>query len=914
MKRASFSAALLALSQLAAAQVEIRSLSPLLANADQDEAREVAARYLAAIPDSPAHALRAWCRGGDWRRQVLLVRVLSERGELESDDVDPPLRSPHWPVRAAAARALGLAPELAGRSQLGALLRDPWAAVRREALLALHRRRELTPRMLADALRDPRLRRAAAAIHASAPRAFAPVLQVLLDDPVLRDRVLARISGTLLDPLSRNVLRAYAMATRHPPAARCLALLALPREEWPVAAPTLLLESVADGTAGQSGPQRLASILDPKESARLLDRVFEETDPSRCRARLRLAGAAAVGSGAPVLRAFVRCPAEAREDALRLLVALRCPGLVEEAARVLAEERDPSVLLPWISQVGHRIAQREAERPLLVDLLEREPPIAAAAFQVLVAARQVGPAALEFATRAQAVRRTSRLLAVARRTPAEFWLPLLRRDNPRLRWNAAKALAGKAAVAPVRKALLQALYREEHPLPRGALLGSVLAGMRDEGAPGVISWVLERRDASLDQALVSWLENGDGGWVEAALRQLEGSRFDADARRIRAMRGDRAACRAVLGRVDEIAASKLRRLREPLARVLTREDMSVLERMLTGGGQTNGGRALPWVREEVVHWLRLRPELGGLDLLERVFLEDPALAVREASAAALVERGRTGLLMPLVDRWVVDQEEDAEGTLLEVLAALPPTLDTAQERFLVRLLIAPLMQDAVAVVGTELARSAFAGRVDALHPLLRQTTEAIARVPPARFEALLVRELRTRRVRRAWACASKTYLLRALLLAVRRPPAEIAMRPVLDWAMRLGPRPHEVDGALSLFAARAKERAGRVAEAARLWRIGQRELTLADVPAREVEQLAHDLVAGSSGPGHAVLEAKACILAAEQELAAENVKGARSLAARARFAAREDPGLRRVVARLRARIEALASHSGRGRR
>ncbi|MFQ5505953.1 MAG: hypothetical protein ACE5F1_14330, partial [Planctomycetota bacterium] len=192
------------------AQVELGPLLPLLENLDRDEAREVAARYLVSMPESPATALRTWAAGGGWRRQSLLLRVLGERGELTESEIASGLASGSWPVVVAACRALPLSPPSldVAKLSLRPLLGHSFYAVRREALLAMARADLLEDRDLLGALSDQKCRSIASSIYLSRPARY-QILNSLLEDARLDIPVLLRLPGLALGA-GRKVLVDYA--------------------------------------------------------------------------------------------------------------------------------------------------------------------------------------------------------------------------------------------------------------------------------------------------------------------------------------------------------------------------------------------------------------------------------------------------------------------------------------------------------------------------------------------------------------------------------------------------------------------------------------------------------------------------------------------------------------------------------
>ena len=898
-----------------AAQAQERVMA-LLEDADRDEAREVAARYFAALPESPAAWMRPWLDSKDWRRRQLALRVLGERGELSADELRRGLTSTDWMGRLAAARAASWASRDHDlRGDLIACFDDRFDDVARAALASLERRAELDDATLRRALEVRSLRAAASRLIAARPRRKL----ALLDDSALAGQLDLLVGARFADDERARLRR---LASQHPSlVVRCRAMLCLPRAKWP----TEWLSTLFDAWAGSSRvaglADRLAGLLSAEDCARLLPDVFGDDQPRRARARLEHGSRAGRDAGRALLARIDDCDIELLDDALRTLIRLRAPGLLAHARNVLdlraesfkakraggeagASADDEARLAAWVRQLGTRLARDPGAHASLHALLAAPRALAEASYRSLLDARHFAAPMLEFAR--SDLRYLGKLLQSPADVPLAFWLGLLRHEDEEFRWIAAKGLASRAHQPKVHRALLTSLYKEAQQKPRGALLASLLSGISAEAVGGVVSWVLERNDKMLERRLIEFGESSKAAWVDAALDRLARSRLAGEVRVVRASRGHRASAREILARADRLPSAHLRRARKGIASSLVVDDVPRLTALLAEGARGDEF-ASEVLREEILAWLRARPDLPATDALLALWKKSKDDALRELCVAALVERGRIEFLQEALARWRSKTSQDDGGMLLELIGALPERLESAHVDFAVAMLVAPMTRDAVASVRFELLQARRGElRIAAEYPLLRPTIAILARVDPGRFKKALTSALRNAELRVAWTCASKEYLLQALRSSVRAR-AEVVLEPLIEWAARLGVRGHSADAGLAWFEARAHVRGGRYAAAALRGREALTALMIQGVPARRLESLVRDLEPESSGPPLAVLRAR---IALWEALASTGPRRLRHLE-HALFAAREDRGLSDEIRGVAARLAKRAGAGGR---
>lgn len=883
------------------AQVELRRILPLLEDVDRDEAREVAARYLVSLPDSPAIALRAWAGSGGWRRTSLLLRVLGERGELSRAELEAGFASRYWPVRAAAARAAGLL-SFDSTARLVGLLDDEFFDVRREALFALARTSRSTEKACLKALADPRLQPLVPYVYLADPvAAGAKVLARLLADDEVAAAVLPRLAGRRLGKAAGQLLVDYSKTARSKPL-RALAMRALPRTRW-TSDPVSLILSVVDA----SGPHAdavdcFAGSLRRSERMKLLDGVFDEPDPKLRERRFQLAGQLSTEAGRDLLRMLRKRPELASDSILQALLANK--RLHNRLVEVfLHMEPNTPARTAWVQQIG-RLAKTDKRlvQPML-EMLSADPKTAYAAFRALVWAGVPDQRLVEFAfsDKVQLARRATALLVMSDKLPAEMWLRLLARPEKRLSWIGAKGCAGHVGEPAVRDKLTEAVDKLPDANPaRGAALSSLLEGLDEQATRKLMRKLVGYNSRVLDRVAFRHLETTEKPFASRVLSSLEHTRYRQEALVTLSARGDTAAARSVLLAAGSYSSAQITRARRGILACLEPSDLGLLHTLLLGDGER--GAAAPWLREHVVLWLTKRADLPAVDLLREAYAKNEAVELRAPLAAALARRGVTDQLDGIVDNWIRSGDIESEGVLLEVVDSLAGLehVDDVQARFLVRLMILPALRDSLTAVRNEWQRKgSHHGRMSALYPLLAPTVKAVVSIDPERFRDLLVHELRaldrgTDRVP-AWSAVNKAYLSRALMHGLTYVGGAKLLRPLLEWAMRVGPRPHDSDGVFLLLEARFAADEGRFAAAAGLARKGIRELTLTRVDDRSVEWIAREIVDSTTAMGWTSLTAWAGLLRARQLAANGDRAGALEQAELAAIAAREDP---RLLARI----------------
>ena len=871
----------------------LRASLRALEDPDDDLKREAAIRWLVATPDDPEPLLRAWARAGGWRARSLLLRVLGERRRLGFRECEAAFEDPNWPARLQAVKAAGLAWDLEGLEPgLRRLLRDPVAEVRREAFLALARRAELDPETWRRALKSDSLRGEALRVWLAFPERFPPsCLEDLLRYPKLRLPLLRALPGRLPEACERVLLR---WEEKLPdPGLRCLALLSLPEDLWGTEILDPVLRGLEQRGWRREGALRLGSAMSGKWAARLCEGLFS-LSPARLRDRLVIVRRIDLELASRLLGDLGKCPAPLAPEVLRWLHAMHPRLLLRRAAEVLTGSPSRAVARLWLRSFGTELV-REGRAKLVASFLPAGGEVGEAAFQAMIGAKRYDPRLLDLA-RADPDRRVSRcgrLLVLAREVPAPFWLELLEDRSARLRWTAAKALLFHAADPEVPERLTRRLAHESKPAVRAALLSTLLSGIPPSRVPQVLDWVVVRKDRSLDEVLLRHLETGNQGWIPDALSALAATRLSTEALIGRVVRGDAEAGRMVLSRLESFSERQLTKARNGLSRLLTPKDLGWIEERL------RGNRTPEWLKLELVEWLRLRRDLDSGGLLERGLRDLEAGLLREEIAAALVERGRTDLCLSFVEDWVENGEPDGEGLLLGLLDVVPDVPGEGGVRFLLRCLIAPSLRSPRAVLEEEILASRDPRpRLAALQPLTLPVLEKLGRADPEAVARGLLREQRVPRIREAWRRMPKESLTRILRSSVRVRGAEGVLRPLLAWALRLGPRPVSEDGILLLLEARALARRGGFAEAARMARAGLSELFLQGFSEARFERLAADLVPLSEGRERAALEVLRLWFEARAAARAGDRPGfLRSLRA-ARVAARGDSGLLRWLGRL----------------
>ena len=898
----------------ASAQDKFQALLPLLEDADRDETRELAQRYLVAMAESPADALRLWAKSGKWSRKTVVLRVLSERGELLTKDLLAGLQSEYWPTRFAAARAAGLGGPLDKQGKpskaLQSLLHDKYASVRREALLSLARKTALSSTSFLEAFKmrtkNEAQRSTLLAVYLTGPQNFsAEVFDALLQDETTCLAMLARLPGLAIGEKSTQKLQAW-QDLDLPAGVHCFILLALPRELWKLDPLPIILRAIDGDSMSQDAAERLSNILRPQVRARLLDDLDRETNSNLFTQRLRLARRCSAKSREALLAKVSLFEGEQLEEVISYLLQEKTKGVALQALLVLrAKESSEARCFAWMRQVAALLPEPRLPEPRLpehwrlgpafVRMLAREGKLAEVAFSSLTFARRVSPELLAYSMRVpeRVAMRVNQLLLVGKNVPATFWLPLLDSEDEKLRLAAAQGLHTHATSPAVQKALAACFAKEKKlPVQRVLLQSGLSAAGRKEGALFVRE-VLRSSSKPLELALLALCETSTAAWVEAAIPRLEANGLFDEALVVRALRGDKKAAHVLLAKAEKLDDNQLRKLRVSIADSLDREDLPRLRELLIG--KKGGGPAHSSLREEVVEWLMRRQDLPLEALLETAFAKEEREEIKDQIGAALVSRGRSDLLLPIVEQWIKTKDEDAEGVLLELLGSLPARLDEQQARFLVRLLIAPVLRDPLAGILLEKEAETLKGRVQVLFPLLQASIKALARVPAKVLAKQIHRELVNPALAKAWAAASKSYFLRAFMLVLSEDMDLLPYRELLGKVLRLGPKPHDTDGVLLLLQSQVEEAKGRIESAAQLFRKGLVELSLAEFPERVIEWLSIYAVPESSGQGQVSLEAKALLLEARREHMRGQTEQSRVLLRRAGLAAREDLQMSRAI-------------------
>lgn len=864
----------------------------MLDDLDRDEARELAMRCLVTRPESPAGALTAWAKadgGKRWWRRLTLVRVLGERGELTTAMLEKAMVDERWPVRLAAMRVTGLPPgRLSTPDKVARLLQDDFVLVRRECLRALARRHELSDDLYVSLLESPGFSKDLIAIYLARPAAFGPkVLRRLLARPKQAQQVLSGLPGRRLGA-SEVVLHDYVRG-KAPAGLRCLALTALPRRSWQSPVMPLVQQALQEDPIRDEALWALSVQLHQTEKAVLMKGAASDTREDRFLLRLRMAkglvlepplrevllgelDTCAADRIEPLVRWFEESgdPASQRGWKTRLLVRLDKSKDDELSRMILA------ALSPHADPAHPEIAQRFVAR------LAQVGPLSELAFRSLQDASYV-PARVDFARRdvERLALHARQLLRQADRVDAAFWLELLASEDRTLRWIATQGLKGRSDQPAIRKQLLRVAADEKDEGVLSGLLQSLLHGADADTAMSLTRSVIDKKLDSLDDTLVTLLETARRPRLDSVLDLLDTSRLARRSLLVRAFRWQVPAIRKVLLQPEQFSESDLRKLRKRLARVLGKADLPLLSRYLLGEG---GAKAAPFVRTEVVEWLRLRRDLEAGSLIERAYEAESRMEIKEGLCAALVERGRVNLLEPLVDKWMLHEDEEAFGLLFEVLGALRGKVGREQCRFLMRLFLAPMIRDPLAAIRKEHDQRTLRARLGVLYPMLQPVVERLVQADEKLIEEVLLEELRNPKLREAFAAMSKSYLLRALYVAGGYEGGVEAMRPLLALARHAVPRPHEADGAFSLLEAEILAHQGAYAEAIANFRRGLLQLSLADWSPRLIEYLVSSLYRETEAFGSGVLRARLALLEARQALSQKNLQKGGEAAERARLA------------------------------
>ena len=860
----------------------------------------------------------AWADHRPWWRRLVLVRVLGERGELDATTLERALGDARWPVRMAALRVAGLPQDaMAAKSatkQVARLLDDEFVSVRRECLKSLARQHKIDDRLFLRLLSRKGFAPDLIAIYLARPDQFGPeVLARLLSREDHAARVLAQLPGRRLGP-ARRVLLDY-VQSRTKAGLRCLALTALPRRLWPGPVLPIVRAALREQPIRTEALLALSAQLVAAEKIRLLEDVVADSNEDRFRLRLRMSKGLVLSDSlrSNLMTGLDACPA----DRIGVLV------------QWFEESRDAEIHRSWKQHLLARLESShtvELSHALMAPLSRYADPkhpaiarrfllqmkgdqaLAEIAFRSLKDARYLR-------ARVAYVRRTPdrlqeharRLLLQADQVEAGFWLELLRAEASKLRWIAAQGLKGRSDVPRIRASLDAAYAIEKDEGVLSGLLQSLLHGATADQALVLARSVVDRKLDSLDGTLITILETARRPRLDAVLDELDSGRLARSSLLVRAFRWQVPAIRKVLLQPGLYSERELRKLRKRLARVLGKADLPLLARYLLGEG---GPAALPFVRSEIVEWLRLRRDLQADALIERAWHAEKRMEIKEGLCAALVERGRLDILKPLVDKWMLHEDEESFGLLFEVLGALRGKVERQQCRFLMRLFLAPMIRDPLAAIRKEQNQQTLRLRIGVLYPMLQPVVERLILAGPKLIQEALVDELRDPGLREAFAAMSKSYLLRALYVAGGYEGGIEAMRPLLELAPHMVPRPHESDGAFDLLRSGFLAGEGDLAQALVAYRRGLLELALADWSPRLLEFLVSSLYRGEEGFGSALLRAHLALLEARLHLSLHQVQKSREAAERARLAIAPHgfgPAARRF-------LQKLASQTGRSGR
>jgi hypothetical protein len=919
---AAFASLLLSLvplqAQGAAVADGLSQLLEQLEDPDRDELRELALRGLSAWPESPAPRMRAWAAGGGFRRQAALLRVLGERQELRPKELRAGLTARHWVVRFEAVRAAGNCAELEGfEDALHRCLEDEFVAVRREALHALARRGQLRSDELRALIAQPSLRGTAARVWLAEPGRYpAELLAELLRHPVSRGVVLERGMGWIPEHL-RAPVRALAHGEENPPLARAWALLHLPIADWPERPERLALAGMRSEGEGSGTGMRLGGLLPQEAKLRLLDDVFS-AEESECFDRLVLAYPVPAASLRPILERHAELPDESLALFLRFVRRVDQRLLADFASKNLAKVEREERLFAWVTELAPLLLEHRELAPVFERILRGEQGgegIASLAYRACISARVAREAAIAWASasRERLQRHGRLLLLLPDPAPAELFLRYAADEEPRLRSFAASGLrryvgdglaedvqdGDKSTRSQVKAAVRAGFAGESSEIVRSAWLYALLAFVEPDELERIVTQLVAQKDRLVRLSLRKWFETSKRAFVDAFLRERTIPGWEREALLLRGTRGDEVAGRLLWEQLDQLDEAELLRARKAVQKTLRPEDRALFAERLLGAGES---RALPHVRDELITLLRQRRDLPWAELLREAFGREKDQIVREQLAAALAERDEFEALEAHIARWIDSRTPDDEGLLLEVMGALDGAPGPEELRFLVRVLVAPIARDPVATVRRELERLRSYRRVEAQFPLLRPAVLGLARADAEQVAEALRREFLSPERVLEWAQASKGYLL--LALNERRGAAVdlSALAPLVEWALRLGPRPHRADGELLLLESELARREGRFGQAAMSWRSGMRELLQEGLPTRELERISRDLV-GAPELGWAALHAHGAWLAAIAALAGGDAAQAQAEIERAQLAARGDGRLRARMMETRTRIE-----------
>ncbi|HHI80566.1 MAG TPA: hypothetical protein ENK02_11355 [Planctomycetes bacterium] len=880
-----------------------------LVAADQPARREAAARYLVAVPESPALALRNFARRGGWRRRVALLRVLGERGELRPEEVLSGLGDEVWVVRLQALRAAALMDgalrDAAVLGRIRALLRDEFVAVGREAARALG---------ALGVLGDPQLvwlcgRRGfgelGRRLFLAWPERFgARGFRGCLRAKEGRAEFLLRLPGRIGAGHRRLLYeeqKAWARAGERCLAYRCLGDARL-REPGLVA----LVKRALREPGGREAGTLLGHVLPAEAKGRFLQGLEREEDEGVFEACLQMGEGAPAEAKAGLRDRLLAFEPERRERVLAFLVGAGVPGLLEMGLRALADPgADAGLRRLWLRGLGGALIRDARGRKLLAALLGTGGAERELAFHLFCIEGIFDPALPKTALALSGGRRSAPLLALLRfrdKVPLPFWLTLLQAPHPKIRWVAYQGIRGRDWPRALGARLLRLFSTEVDRSAQKALLTTLLS-LRGDGEllRRVVAAVLAARKAYLDHKLLELLEESHRPWAAGLLRSLLASRLGPKAWVSLAVRGEPEALRRILVDPGAYGAGELRRVRKGMIGILREEDLPLLAPLLLGDTPD-------FAKLEIVLWLRGRKDLPARPLLESLLPKAEEPELREQVAGALVERGRWDLLGRTVEDWIRKKGEEDEGMILEMLDALPQPIPAKALPALARILAAPAARDPLRAVLLERRGSFFQGRVRASMPLVLPTLRAMRSADPEAFRAALIRNLRDPKKSPAWFCVTKDYLAHILLLAQEWEGTARACEPLFAWAERLGPRPAPIDGVLSLLRAGAELRAGRVVEASRSFDQGLASLHLVAPDERSLQDLASLLTGVGQDSGVLALHFRERLLQALRFRGDPERLG--EILVSARIAARGDPRSQARLRRLERRLGRLLPENG----
>ncbi|HMQ22767.1 MAG TPA: hypothetical protein PKE00_09780, partial [Planctomycetota bacterium] len=478
----------------------------------------------------------------------------------------------------------------------------------------------------------------------------------------------------MIAPSTRAVVTALAKDPLQDAEARLAACLLLESSSWPADFDALLRGGLVRSS---ENAERLLVILPPRFAANLARQIFEADDEN-----LVLRGLSALERVddavlADFLTKVERLIPAARDRVARILLERLPKQTLQRSKFILESSVDVDFQEAWVEAVGERLARFREGRKVLLNLLrpaeaEERPRLADLAFKSCVAAQYYVP---ELAAHAgEDAQRLAVLSRLGTLVPSEFWIATLDSAatvDVQLRAVAALGMyAQTEAIAATLRGLATGPWRQ----CRVAALQAYLAVPEPHDLEGFLASVLRVADLGLDTALIEVLETSQRDFVRPALAYLASTRIAGLLLEARALHGDDEAARALFETFESLPMSRLRRLRDSIARALGPDDLDRIFQALDPGRRS----ASSWVLSEVFEWLALRPDAfpgegpNSLDARLRAFAareEDDELAT--AAHVLLVRRGQLDVLSETLDRWMREAAEEDEGRLLELLSVLP---------------------------------------------------------------------------------------------------------------------------------------------------------------------------------------------------------------------------------------------------